>query len=168
MKINKTLSLALLILFLTGSCATERYYISYDYNFMHEMNNVRIYGEGGTIPNPYVLEDETEFHFSLLTGGGGAHSPRQGGEYSLSVFVKPQDSRVKSVKTITLNRIAIRAGDNDFNMIEKIYYINPNLNRYYVFSWREIDEIHSTGIIDIEALKKNSVSLTIRKHGLLI
>jgi hypothetical protein len=156
-KIKKTPPLVLLIPLLAGSCATEQYYISYDYNFMHESNNVLIYGEGGTVPNPYVLVGETEFHFDFLTMGGHAHSPRQGGEYSLSVSVKPRNSLVKSVKTITLNRITIRAGDNEFNMIEKIYYINPNLITkagLYVFNWREIDEVQTTGIIDIEALKK--------------
>jgi hypothetical protein len=160
MKINTPL--LVIILLLTGSCATtERYYTSYDYDFMHERNNIQIHGEGGTVPNPYVLVGETEFHFDFLTLGGRIQpyigKPYQGGEYSLSISVKPQDSQVKSVKTVTLNRIMIRAGDNEFNMPERIYHITPDIitnTGYYEFNWREIDEVHSTGIIDIEALKK--------------
>jgi hypothetical protein len=124
---------------------------------MHKKNNVLIHGKGGTVPRPYVLAGETEFHFKLLTLGGHPHSSRQGGEYSLSVTVEPQNSLVKSVKTITLNRITIRAGDNEFNMIERIYFITPDLiskTGYYEFNWKEIDKVQSTGIIDIEALKE--------------
>jgi len=124
---------------------------------MHERNNVRIHGEGGTVPNAYVLEGETEFHFRLLTQGGHPHGNREGGEYSLGISVKPRDSHVMFLKTVTLNRITIRAGDNEFNMIDKIYIITPDIITkagYYEFNWREIDEVRSTGIIDIEALKK--------------
>jgi hypothetical protein len=127
----KTILFALFILLLAGGCASERYYTTYDYNFMHERNNVLIHGEGGTVPNAYVLVGETEFHFRLGTGGGRIQPYKKnlytGGEYWLYLGVQPLDTQIKSVKTITLKRVTIRVGDDEFNMIKRISDIVPGI-----------------------------------------
>jgi len=144
-----------------GDCTT---YVTLNFDGYYFENNddVLIDNWGETYANPYVmLDDNTKISFQLYTRSQIIKENRyhSGGIYELSLVVRSM-SPIKSIKTVTFNRVTIQAGDNEFNMIEmvnKITTVFEGKDNKLIFkriSEGEIDMVHSSGQINAEAYRK--------------
>jgi hypothetical protein len=173
MKIRKTfLWLMLAVLLFFGNCTTYETLNFDGYNFQNN-DDIEIRSFGETWANPYFMLGDAEIDFQLYTKyhviKGNRY--RRGGNYQLSFDVVPAPHQF--IKTVTLNKVTIQAGDNVYDMIKGIYEISPNFIRedekrtriYKRLSKKEIEIVCSNGIIDIEAYKEKFDDLHDTKLG---
>jgi len=160
MKIQKTLLWFILpVLPLFGNCTTSYTYYHDGYNF--ENNDVLIDNYGETYACPFViLDDNTKIFFDLYTRSQITKGNRLrigGVEPYLCIKSK---YHFKSIKTVTLNKVTIQAGNNEFNIIEEVNKISIMITGkekdtiYKRFSKEDMDTVHSSGNINAEAHKK--------------
>jgi len=129
----------LIVLFL-GSCTiTENRYYSY-YDF------------GGSGRYTHILLDEAEIAISLFETNSVL-------EYRFSLSLGSIEQPLSQFENIVLNNIKIYAGDKEFNMVDRIinissYIENNPRSDFWRFNEDEIKNVHSTGIIGIEILKR--------------
>jgi len=157
--------LAVLLFF--GNCTTYSTLNFDGYNFQNN-DDIEIKNLGETWANPYFMLGDAEIDFQLYTGyriiKGNRY--RRGGNYQLSLHVKLAPHQF--IKTVTLNKVTIQAGDNVYDMIKGIYkislhFIGKDEKRagiYKRLSEKEVEIVSSNGIIDIEAYKEKFDDLT--------
>jgi len=159
---NMILWLILPILLLFGNCTTYEI-LNFDGYYFENNDDVLINNPGETYANPYVLlDDNTEIAFQLYTRSQiiKGNRYRRGGIYELNIHVTSKSS-LKSIKNVTLNSVTIQAGDNEFNMLEKVNRVTilfqgeeKLISKYKRFSEEDMGTVRSSGLIDAETHRK--------------